>query len=157
MKKLTILSSVLALFLLLGCATTASKPNKTSLELQAIQAKQFDTTKSVAFASVLSVFQDFGYVVNSAEIDTGFITAKSPTKGGFMLFVGQIMEDTKATAFIEELRPNKTNIRLNFVKSKETSSGYGMKSAHDTAIENPTVYQNAFAKIQEAIFIRTAQ
>jgi len=138
-----------------GCASTPES-TKTSLELQAIQSREFDTTKKVAFASVLSVFQDLGYIVNSAEIETGLITAKSPTKGGLQLFVGQVMEDTKATAFIEELRPNKTTIRLNFVKSKETSSGYGMKSARETPIENPEVYRNAFVKIQEAVFIRSA-
>lgn len=67
------------------------------------------------------------------------------------------MEDTKATAFIEELRPNSTIIRLNFVKSKETSSGYGMKSARESAIEDSQVYQNAFQRIQEAIFIRKSR
>src|SRR6267142_5358085 len=81
------------------CMTTA--PQKTSLELQAFQSREFETTKKIAFASVLSVFQDFGYIISSAEIDTGFVTAKSPTQKGFVLFVGSTMKDTKATAFVE--------------------------------------------------------
>jgi hypothetical protein len=145
---------LLMMICMLGCYT--KRPQKTSLELQAIQAREFETTKKIAFASVLSVFQDLGYVVSSAELETGFITAKSPTEGGFQLFVGNVMKDTKATAFIEELQPGKTKIRLNFVDSKETSSGYGMKSSNDNPIEDPLIYQNAFSKIQEAIFIRSS-
>ena len=154
MRKIII--SAIAAILLLGGCVTPHKPTKTSLELQALQAREFDTKKKVAFASVLSVFQDLGYIIKSSDLETGFITAKSPTQGGFKLFVGHTMKDTNATAFIEELRPGKTKVRLNFVKSMESSSGYGAKQKQETPIEDSTVYNNAFVKIQEAIFIRSA-
>ena len=73
-----------------------------------------------------------------------------------MTLFNYTMEDTSATAFIEELRPGKTKVRLNFVKSKEFSSSYGAKQKQDTPIEDSTVYNNAFVKIKEAIFIRSA-
>ena len=145
---------LISLSFIIGCATSP-RSTKTSLELQAIQAKEFETTKKIAFASVLSVFQDLGYIVGSADFDTGFITVKSPTKSGFMPFVGNVMKSSKATAFIEQLTDNHTRIRLNFVNYSETSSGYGMKSEREIPIEDPTTYENAFVKIQEAIFIRT--
>ncbi len=135
-------------------ACAPARPQRTSLELQAFQAKEFEATKAVAFASVLSVFQDLGYIVSSASLDTGFITAKSPTKRGFALFAIK-MEDTRATAFIEEFGPKKTRVRLNFVQNVETSGGYGQKAVAEKPIEDPQIYQNAFARIQEAIFIRS--
>lgn len=155
MKK-TPLFLVVCLALLFSGCMTVDGPQKTSLELQAMQANEFETTKTTAFASVLSVFQDLGYIVGSAEVGTGFITAKSPTKGGFRPFVGSVMEHTNATAFVEQIATNRTKVRLNFVTSKQTSSGYGMKGESEVPIEDPATYQNAFAKIREAIFIRSA-
>lgn len=145
---------LILLLCVIGCAVQ-QKSTKTSLELQAIQAKEFETTKKIAFASVLSVFQDLGYIIGSADFDTGFITAKSPTNSGFVLFVGNVMKSSKATAFIEQLTDNHTKVRLNFVNNTETSSGYGMKKEREISLEDPATYENAFIKIQEAIFIRT--
>lgn len=153
MKKIHLII-ILSLIMISGCVATV-QPEKTSLEIQAIQAKQFETTKKIAFASVLSVFQDLGYIIGSADLETGFITAKSPTKSSYG-WMGYEMKDTKTTAFIEELVPNNTTVRLNFVDTKETSSGYGAKTSKDTPLFDPVLYQNAFSKIQEAIFIRSS-
>lgn len=136
-----------------GCEAMP-KQTKSALELQSIQSKEFETSKKIAFAATLSVFQDLGYTVSSANLDTGLITAKSPTKQDFQLFVGQRMQDIKATAFVEEIVSNRTKIRLNFVNSTQTSSGYGMKGEHELPIEAPEMYQDTFAKIQQGIFVR---
>lgn len=152
MKK--IIALIIAVLSMAGCGPTKYVPTKTGLELQAIQKKEFNTTKIIAFASVLSVFQDLGYMVTSSEIQTGYITAKSPTQNE-LGFGKSIMKDSKATAFIEELRPGYTTVRLNFVESEEWSSGYGNKMLQDNPIEDDSVYNNAFSKIQEAVFIRT--
>lgn len=141
------------LLVLAGCETMP-KSTKTALELQSIQSKEFETSKKVAFAATLSVFQDVGYTVSTANLDTGLITAKSPTKAGFELFIGQTMEDIKATAFVEEIVANRTKVRINLVSSKETSSGYGMKGGYEIPIEKPEIYQDIFAKIQQGIFVR---
>ena len=100
------------------------------------------------------MFQDLGYIISAANLDTGLITAKSPTKQSFVLFVGQRMSDTKATAFVEQITPKDARVRLNFVRDESTSSGYGMKGENDTPIEDARPYQEAFAKIEHAIFIR---
>lgn len=146
-----------ATFLFTGCVST--KPQKTSLEIQAIQSKSFEAKRNVAFASTLSVFQDLGYIIESADKDTGFITAKSATKNstGFWAAMGGVSQNTKtnATAFVEELRPGLTKVRLNFVVSNSSSSAYGQNSAHDNVIEDPKVYETAFNKIGDAIFIRS--
>lgn len=137
-----------------GCVAPVM-PQKTSLELQSIQAKEFETKKGIAFASVVSVFQDLGYIIATADLSTGLITAKSPTRDAGLGWFGREMQDTKATAFVEEIRAGHTKVRLNFVQSQETSSGYGQKRISEMPIEDAQVYQNAFAKIQEAIFIRS--
>ena len=53
--------SLIAVVMLSGCIQKAYKPTKTSLELQAIQSTEFETSYKVAFAATLSVFQDLGY------------------------------------------------------------------------------------------------
>jgi len=145
---------LLIAFAVPGCFFAPAKPQLTSLQVQAIQSRDFETSKKVAFASVMSVFQDLGYIIESANLDTGFITAKSPTRSGFD-FQGTAMKCTKATAFIEELRPGLAKVRLNFVDSRETSSQQGAKNMNEEPVENPQIYQNAFTRIQEAVFIRT--
>jgi 16S rRNA C1402 (ribose-2'-O) methylase RsmI len=145
-------------FLFTGC--TSTKPEKTSLEIQAIQSKSFEAKRSVAFASTLSVFQDLGYIIQSADKDTGFITARSATKNStdFWAAMSGLSKNTKtnATAFIEELKPGLTKVRLNFVVSNSSSSAYGQNTANDNVIDDPKVYETAFNKIGDAIFIRTS-
>ena len=153
MKTIYALSIITVIALLNGCAQQPVS-HKSPLELQAIQAKEFEATKKQGFAATLSVFQDMGYVVSSASLDTGLITAKSPTKQDFVLFVGQRMRDRKGTAFVEEVGKGRTKIRLNFVDSTQTSSGYGMRGEQDVPVETPDFYQDTFKKIQQAIFIR---
>jgi len=143
----------LVLMLLAGCAG-APKEQKTSLQLQAFQSRDFETTQKIAFASVMSVFQDLGFAIGSADFDTGFITAQSPTEQAFVPFVGQKMTHVKATAFIEPMGAKRTKIRLNYVLSAQTSSGYGMKGEKEIPIEEPEKYQESFEKIQKAIFVR---
>ena len=65
------------------------------------------------------------------------------------------VSQTKATAFVEQIG-SKTRARLNFVEVNQTSSEYGQTSRHDTPILDAKLYQNAFEKIENAIFIRSA-
>ena len=151
--NLRVFSIISLVFVMLtGCAT--APPQKTSLQLQAFQAREFETTLKIGFASVMSVFQDLGYTIEGADFDTGFITAHSPTQQTFVPFVGQKMTHVNATAFVEPMGKNRTKIRLNYVLVAQTSSGYGMKGQKEIAIEEPEKYQESFEKIQKAIFVR---
>lgn len=162
MKKF-IIASVASLALLTGCATQVTT-QKTSLEIQAIQAKNFDIDKKIAFNSVMSVFQDLGYIIGSASLETGFITAESPNQQDrsgqavmAALFGGIRTEQKSAvTAAVEELKPGMTRVRLNFVTKQRRSGAYGQSASDDMPVDDPKIYQNAFDKIGEAIFIRSA-
>ncbi|HYJ41818.1 MAG TPA: hypothetical protein VEW08_13580 [Steroidobacteraceae bacterium] len=132
---------------------------RTSLQLQSFQAKEFETSKVAAFGSTLSVFQDLGYIVASADLETGFITAASPA--GNKSNVWEVLAgttssvQTRATAFVEEIRPGFASIRLNFVEARRLSTMHGQTTDNDRPILEPKVYEAAFEKIGDAIFIRS--
>jgi environmental stress-induced protein Ves len=163
MRRMKLLLPI-ALSLLLGACVSPPKATKTSLELQSIQAKNFEAPHPVVFKSTMSVLQDLGYIVKSASMDTGFITAESPTQqdqsGGAVfaqIFAGVRTEQhTAVTASIEGMKEKLTRVRLNFVVRQKRSSAYGQSAADDAPIEDSKIYQNAFDKIGEAVFIRTS-
>jgi hypothetical protein len=156
-KILNIIITSVILFGLSGCVQSNYVPTKTGLELQAIQKKEFETKYKIAFASTLSVFQDKGYIIEAADINTGLISAMSPKVKGIIVFVANTTSYTKATAFIEEMPSNKIAIRLNFVKDQKLSSSYGSESSNSVPIEDPKFYKDIFNKIDKAIFIRTSR
>lgn len=153
-----------------GCAAPPPAPERTSLEIQAIQAKTFETSMPTAFRSVVSVLQDLGYVIQSANLETGFITAQSPTKehgkSGFEI-IGILLGGASAnvrkegktyvTASVESFGNNQARVRLNFVDKTFRSATFGQQATDETPILDPKVYEKVFDKIGEAIFIRTAQ
>ena len=166
MKKLTLLiASAVALSVISACAPPAPKVS-VPLEIQAIQKRDFETTKKIAFGSVVSVLQDLGYIIGNADFETGIITGNSPTSDttdGATLLLSALagtaasssQSTTKVSAFIEEIRDGNISIRLNFVVNKTTSSAYGQTSGADTPILDEMVYIQAFEKIETAIFVRS--
>jgi hypothetical protein len=161
MKKNIILLS-LAFFAASASGPVYAKkqPKLTPMELQAIQSKEFQTSKEALFASTMSVFQDLGYTINSAEMQTGFITANSPmaNKTNFWGAMAGVASQgmTKATAFIESMPNGYSRIRLNFVNSVQSSSAYGRNSQADKPILDAAPYRAAWEKIDEALFVRNA-
>src|SRR6266404_2748927 len=64
-----------------GSPADAKKPPVlTPMELQALQSREYQTSKDQVFSSVVSVFQDLGYQIGNADVTTGFITAGSANK-----------------------------------------------------------------------------
>lgn len=141
----------LFVLLLAGCATPVKE--KTSLEIQAIQSREFEATKRTSFNATVSVFQDMGFTVVSADFDTGFISTKSPTKAEDVFLGGNEMKHSKATAFVEESKPGRSRIRINFVH-ETLESNEGTERSEDIADLDPALYEKTFSRIQESIFIR---
>ncbi|MDD9797620.1 MAG: hypothetical protein OXT03_00665 [Alphaproteobacteria bacterium] len=154
-KKILILA--FSATLLSACAISTPAP-LTPLEIQTIQTRQFEEDKSIVFASVISVFQDLGYTISNADKDTGLISAESATQSdeASQFFTGMLASSqTKATGFVERIG-DFTRVRLNFVSTTHTSSLYGQTSRKDKPILDTVVYENAFEKIANAIFVRSA-
>ena len=109
------------LLFLTGCETTKPNVNLTPLEIQNIQSRSYDHSKDIVFPSVMSVFQDLGYSINSADMATGLITAESVADSDkalrFWLGITKVSQ-TKANAFIEEIS-GKTKVRINFVSTNK--------------------------------------
>ena len=139
-----------------GCVTLP--PPATPLQIQSVQTREYEQSKQVVFASVMSVFQDLGYIVNSADLATGFITTEGLAVGeigilDWLLNTSQVSQ-TRATAFIEEV-DDKTRVRLNFVETWRESRGDGQNTRRDRPILEAEVYENAFDRIENAIFVRS--
>ena len=158
-RKIVIATASVAL--LSGAPVEAKKkPEMTSLELQALQSHEYETTKEILFASVVSVFQDLGYQLSNADLPSGFITASSPMKNKTSIWdalgSSKGSGNTKVTAFVEQMPGGRARVRLNFVNSKTTSGMWGGSSAEDKPILDPMTYKVAWDKIDEAVFTRTA-
>lgn len=146
------------IFLFVGCATTKA-PTLTPLEIQSLQTREYEEGVDVVFPSVISVFQDLGYTINGADKNTGLITAESTAKSDKALkfWVGVTsVSQTSATAFVERVGVI-TRVRLNFVNRKKESSAWGRSDREDTAILDAEIYKNAFERIENAIFVRSAK
>jgi len=130
----------------------------TSLQIQAIQLKEYESTKEIVFPSVVSVFQDIGYIISNADLETGIITAESAAENNpaMAFFFGvSVVKQTKVTAFVEQLGST-TRVRLNFVEIEKSSSSYGQNDRKDIPIMDTKIYQNSFNKIGDAIVIRSS-
>lgn len=138
-------------------AMAKKAPQLTPMELQALQSKEFETSKDNLFTAVMTVVQDLGYQVQSADLQTGFITAASATeqKTNFFEAMGgaRSSASTRMTAFVQPLPNGMTRVRLNFLVSKTTSSAYGQSNQNDRPILDPIAYRNAWDKIDEALFV----
>ena len=135
----------------------AKEAKMTALQIQQMQIKDVEVSKSIAFSSVMSVLQDSGYRIGSADKETGLITgvASTNTKTTWLPFVGfgASKKTPVVSAFIEEIGPQYTKIRLSFVMTKLSANGLG-GGADEKPILDPQVYQDAFEKIDQAIFVR---
>jgi len=157
LKRITFLITLILLGFLAGCGQ--KPPPKTelnALQIQAMQTQSYNTTKRDAFNGVMTVLQNEGYVVQAANYDTGFITARSAEKA---------VQDTKdkyvsynefVNAFITPVKNSKQNtetkVRLNFVVHFSMSDKNGKKT-EDQQIFNSDVYQKAFNDIRQQLFV----
>ncbi len=159
-----VLAVIVAFFAIFlgGCAATATAP-KSGVELQAYQAREFETSKRAAFSAAMSVFQDLGFIIDDGDFDTGLITATGPSARedfGMGDVLAQIFSGTdlrgsihrRATAFVEKMPSGLIRIRLNFVDNLVQPTGSARRS---TPIEDPAFYQATFEQIDKAIFVRS--
>ena len=146
-----------------GCAS-APPAAKSGIELQAYQAKEFETGKRAAFSATMSVFQDLGFIIDDGDFDTGLITATGPTQRdelGMSDLLAQVFAGTdtrgaqhrRATAFVEKMPSGAVRIRLNFVDNVVTFPGAVQQSR---PVQDAAFYQATFELIDKAIFVRSA-
>ena len=149
---------VVSLFLLLAGCQTVPRVTMTPMEIQSLQTREYEHSKDVVFPSVMSVFQDLGYTIKSADKETGLITAQSAAQSNVaskvILGISDVSQ-TSVTAFIEQLG-KMTRVRLNFVSSSQKSYGYGQTDRQETPVLTAETYKVAFEKIDSAVFVRSS-
>lgn len=151
---------ILACVGLSACSShNVKQPTLSGLALQQLQTREYETKYETAFKSVMSVLQDAGYILENADMSTGFITGKSPSssKTTYNLFtgLGKTNGTTKVSSTVEKVGESFTKVRLNFVAIDENSNLYG-NARTDTPVEDEKLYENVFEKISETIFIKQA-
>lgn len=126
-----------------------------AVELQAMQTREFDATENQAFAAVIATFQDYGYLINSADKSTGMVLAKTTSEAEISHFTGITrVEYNKATAFITTVAKDRVKIRVSIVKYVSAKSAYGGGGEKEAVRTKPEIYQEMFAKIQQNIFLK---
>lgn len=142
-----------------GCITVDSvfgqeDAKVSDLELQQMQTREFDATIEQAFSATISTFQNYGYLIQSADKSTGMVIAKTSSKASIDSFVGLVKtEYDKATAFIEQIAKDRVRIRVSIVKYV-TASKMGYNGEKEAPRTNPQVYEDMFTKIQESLFLK---
>lgn len=137
----------------------AKKKQVSSLELQQMQSREFEVPKDVAFAAVMTVLQDSGYRIGSADRDTGLITgaASTNTKMTWLPFIGfgKSKKTPVVSAYIEDRGPAISRVRFNFVMTKNSANQFG-GSADEDPITDTAVYTDAFERLNKEVFVRVA-
>ena len=156
MKKLIILVGLVAASVATPVLAKA-KQELSPLQLQSMQTKEFEVAKDQAFGAVMTVLQDSGYRIQSGDVQSGLITGIGSTTGKMSYSLWSGFGKKKLTpivsAFIEQMGPV-SKIRLNFIMAKVKSTVYGSQPQDEEPVIDSAVYQDAFEKISQALFVR---
>ena len=152
-----ILLAATSLALLAVAPAAAKEAQVTGMALQQIQAKDFEAPASIVFPAVMTVLQDAGFRIQSADRDTGLITAMGSSEAKLTWNIwwglGKKKQTPVVSAFIEQRGPNFTRARLSFVMS--TGKDRNVFS-DEKPLSDPVIYRDAFEKIEKEIFVRQA-
>ena len=145
-SKLLALTLVLALcsqgcvFLLLGAAgygvakgvgaVTKRRPHLTEMQRRELECKEIEGTRDDVFRSVVTVFEDRGYTIQSSDFQGGIISA------------GSDKPFLQINATVEEFTKDRIKLRVT-IKDK------------DGVIEDSKVFAKLFDETQAEVFRRT--
>ncbi len=126
------------------------------MQIQAYQSHEFETTKRIAFDATMSILQDAGFIIESADFETGFITGKGTTQSRLDLWWGPMSEHVRMTAFIEQRTSSLARVRLNLVESSQRKSVWNLAQdvINEVGIRDPQAYQLLFEKMDQTIFVK---
>ena len=156
-KVLLIATSAAAM--LSGCVTVDSvfgeiDPQISTVELQALQTREYEATEEQVFAAAIGAFQSYGYSISSADRATGLVIAKTTSEADINQLTGVARtEYQKATAFIEKIAQNRVRIRVSIVKHV-SASAYGTGGEKEAMRTKPEIYQDIFKKIDNSLFLK---
>jgi hypothetical protein len=178
MKKIILMKAFLGGLLAVSNLAIAQQnlQDKSSIELQAVQTRTYQKPYKEVFRAVVTVLQDNKYKVSFTDMNAGLITASGSPQltenmhqgVAFIPFIGGLLslareeksEIWTVSSTVEDLEKNRGVIVRLTITSDKTKSSL-MSSASDKATtedltSKPEIYQDLFAKIDKALFIRDA-
>lgn len=155
-KKIVLITCLsLSIVGLAGCVPAQPAPKLNPLQIQAMQTQDFNAPKKKTFDAVMTVLQNEGYMIQTADLDTGFITGKSTTKSD-----GWGDQSTlSVTAFITKAKKkNKiySHVRLSFVENKNVIQGRNSSYTISHQIIDTSLYRQVFNAIRQQVFVAGA-
>ncbi len=160
MKIKTLLFALCAAGMLSACTTVDGvfgeiDPQISAVELEALQTREYEADYTQAFAAAIGAFQSYGYVIQSADRETGLLIAKTTSDATLDALTGLTrVEYDKATAFLEQVAQGRVKIRVSIVKYVSAKSAYGGGGEKEAMRTKPDVYRNIFNKIDQALFLK---
>jgi hypothetical protein len=143
-----------------GSVCAKDKHQLEGLELQQLQSKEFENPYDTVFPAVVTILQDAGYRISSADKVSGLITGSASTKSkmNWMPFVGfgRSKKTPVVSAFVEPRGAKMSRVRFSFVMAKTKSSAYGLQTSDEEPMTDASVYQEAFEKLGKEIFVRAS-
>ncbi|MHC5212070.1 MAG: hypothetical protein ACYTG2_15230 [Planctomycetota bacterium] len=138
--------------LFIALASCATQPQLTSLQKQELQSREFENAKRPTFNGCVSVLQDIGYIIDTADFDTGVISARGESESN--LFLGEFQ--TRVSIFVQEWGPSRSKVRATFVQHRTSHGQYGSTYETDETIYDAAVYQNFFNELGKTLFVQGA-
>jgi len=152
---------LLSAILLSGCA---SQPQLNPLQIQTMQTQEFSVTKRQAYDATVTVLQNKGYEIKSANFDTGIVTAQSPTIS--KAFRGR--SHNTISAYVTNTRKSGkkvSRIRISNMLTREipeTDTSFLIGSfvstkrninTKDEQVLDPEFYKEVFNEIRQQLFV----
>ena len=194
--RLVFLSRIVALgaiVLVSGCAAIiptipfptellVQSGERSPVELQALQTREFEGSKAEAVSAILAVFQDEGFRVDKAELDVGLLTAtmpeerrwveielpafgdinqwkfryveEKPKPSPFLSNIGGVVSVSVRTVnvLVSEANPGRSKVRLTIIL--DTKLLFKLTGPYKGIDMDPDQYQRMFSKIQQALFLK---
>lgn len=137
---------ILTFFFLTACATQ----NVPQAALPEGEERFYDVSPDMAFGAALQALQAANYQIIYSDPVTGFISAKSPTRGqsrytpvsGF----GQAYQTLAVTSHIKSAGNHTSKIEIRLLSINQDSSLYGT-ARHFEPVHNSRLYEDIFEKI----------
>lgn len=160
MKKILVAMAVAGVMLSTGCTTMDSLTGQadtqvSTVELAALQTREFTATKEDAFNAVVGAFQDYGWTLGSFDPQAGILSVKGPTDAEHFAIVGGASRNVEEKATVTVTAISKTTVKIRIGMVRHTYGTFQM-TAYDKEypITDAKKYQDLFSKIQKSLFLK---
>lgn len=154
----------LVVLLLASCGTT--KKQATPNEIKMMTTKQIESEYNTVFTSAIALLQSEGFLVTSADKETGLINASKQVdneKANLQKFLwGSAKEASTAqiSFFVEKLNDNLTEVKLTIYEGSIEASegGFGVmnRNVKNSMVQDATIYATWFNNLKAEIERRKA-